>query len=74
MPTRETSRFSREKSRYHSKEKLRRRTLLCFTKVVVSGYYMDKRERGYHWLRSNFFCHTVPKNFVVQHLCVSDSL
>ena len=40
---RRISRFSVEKFLSHSTEKLRRGTLLCFTKFLVSKKFMDKR-------------------------------
>ena len=45
----------------HSTEKLRRGTLLCLTKFLVSEIFMDKRGREYHHFPSKLFCRTVPK-------------
>ena len=60
----------------HSTEKLRKVTLLCFTKFLVSKKIIDKRRGGgggggreYHIFLSKFFCLTVPKFFVGQPFC-----
>ena len=49
----------------HSTEKLRRGTLLCLTKFLVSKKFMDKMGRGrgreYHHFPSKNFCLSVPK-------------
>ena len=55
MPKRAISRFSIENLLSHSTEKLRRGTLLCFTKFLVSKKFKDKRGGGYHDFLSNFF-------------------
>ena len=61
------SRFSVENFFSHSTEKLRRGTLLCFTKILVSKTLMDKRGEGRKGV-SQFSVElvglTVPKNFV----------
>ena len=46
MPERGISRFSVENLLSHSAEKLRRGTILCFTKLLVSKKLMDKRGGG----------------------------
>ena len=46
MPKRGKSRFSVENLLSHSTKKLRRGTLLCFTKLLVSKKLMDKRGGG----------------------------
>ncbi len=66
------SRFSVENFFSHSTEKLRRRTLLCFTKILVSKKLMDKRGEGRKGV-SQFSVElvglTVPKNFVGEPFC-----
>ena len=59
-------------------EELRRGTLLCSTKTLVSKKIMDKSEGGMEGGReglSHFsvknFCLTVPKNFVAETFCAS---
>ena len=74
MPMRGKSRFSIEKLLSQGPEKLRRGTLLCFTKFPVSKQFMGKRgggggRREYHDLLSKNFCLTVPKNFVGEPFC-----
>ena len=71
MPKSRKSRFSIENLLSHSTEKLRRGTLLRFTKILVSKKFMDKRGGGYHDFLSKFFCLTVPKNFVGEPSSVS---
>ena len=66
------SRFSVENILSHSSEKIRRGTLLCFRKILVSKNARDKRGGVYHNFPSKFFCLTVPKNFVGKSF--SDSL
>ena len=51
-------------------KKLRRRTLLCFKKILVSKNFKYKRV-GIMVL-SNFFCPTGSKNFVRGPFCVSE--
>ena len=46
MPKRGISRFSIENLLSHSTEKLRKVTLLCFKKFLVSKKFMDKGEEG----------------------------
>ena len=64
MDKRGISRFSIENLWSHSTEKLRRGTLLCSRKILVSTNVRDKRGGEYHNFPSKFFCLTVPKNFV----------
>ena len=72
MPKRRISRFSIENLLSHSTEKLRRGTLLCSTKFLVSKKFMDKRGGGSIKIFSqNFFCLTVPKNFIGEPFSVS---
>ena len=49
------SRFSIENLLFHSTEKLRRGTLLCSRKILVSKNVKDKRGGEYHNFPSNFF-------------------
>ena len=62
------SRFSVENFLSHSFEKLRRGTILCFTKFLVSKKVMHKREGeekgSITTFCRNFFCLAVRKNFV----------
>ena len=71
------SRYSVKVFVSHRTENLRRGTFLCFTKSLVSAKFMDKRGGGgrleYHDILSKIFCLTVPKNFVGELLCVSQS-
>ena len=59
------SRFSVENLLSHSTEKLRRGTILCFTKLLVSKNLMDKRGGGgreYHdFLSKSFLSHSAKK-------------
>ena len=55
----------------HSTEKLRRGTLLCSRKTLVSKNVRDKTGGEYHNFPSKFFCLTVPKNFVGEPFSVS---
>ena len=48
----------------HSAEKLRRGTLLCFRKFLVSKKVGDERGGGYHDFPSKLFFLTVSKHFV----------
>ena len=57
----------------HSTEKLRRRTLLCFTKFLVLKNVRDERGGEYHDFLSKLFCFTVPKHVVEEPFCVSES-
>ena len=65
MPKRGISQFSIENLLSHSTEKLRRGTLLCFTKLLVSKKLMDKRGGGgteYHdFLSKSFSSHSAEK-------------
>ena len=70
MPKRGISRFSIKNLLSHSTEKLRRGTLLCFTKFLVSKKFKDKGGR-YQDFRSKIFCLTVPKNFEGEPFSVS---
>ena len=54
----------------HSNNKLRRETLLCFTKLLVSKNFMD-REGGREGGSITIFFLTVPKNFVKEPFSVS---
>ena len=72
MPKRGISRFSIENLLSHSTEKLRRGTLLCFTKILVSKKFMDKRGGGeYQDFPSKIFCLTLPKISVEESFSVS---
>ena len=66
------SRFSVQNFFSHSTEKLRRRILLCFTKILVTKKLMDKRGEGRKGV-SQFSVElvglTVPKNFVGEPFC-----
>ena len=60
----------------HSTEKLRRGTLLCFTKFLVSKKNMDKRGAGgreYKDFPSRIFFLTVPKIFTEEPICALES-
>ena len=65
MPKRGKSRISIENLLSHSTEKLRRGTLLCSTKLLVSKKLMDKRGGGgreYHDFQSkSFLFHSAEK-------------
>ena len=65
MPKRGISRFSIENLLSLSTEKLRRGTLLCFTKLLVSKKLMDKRGGGgreYHdFLSKSLLSHSAEK-------------
>ena len=63
-----TSRFSLEKISSHSAEKIRRGTLLCFRKFLLSKNVRFERG-GYQDFPSKTFCLTVPKNFVSEPFC-----
>ena len=65
------SRFSLQKFSFHSVEKFRQRTLLCFRKFLLSKNVRDKRGGGYHDFPSKTFCLTVPKIFVGETFSVS---
>ena len=67
------SRYSVERFLSHSAEKFRRGTLLWFRKILVSKNVGDKRVGGYHNFPSKLFCLTVPKHFVEEPFCVSES-
>ena len=72
MPMRGNSRFSIENFLSYSTEKFCRGTLPCFTKILVSKSFMDKRGgRECHDFLSKFFCLTVPKTFVGEPFSVS---
>ncbi len=66
------SRFSMGNLLPHSTEELRRGTLLCFTKFLMSKKIMDKkggrREEGSRF-KVNCFCLTVPIKFVGETFC-----
>ena len=51
----------------HSAGNFRKGTILCFRKFLVSKDFMQKR--GDHDFVWQFFCLTVPKNFVGRSLC-----
>ena len=57
----------------HSTEKFRWGTLRCIRKFrVAKNFYVSERGGGgYQVSWSKTFCHTVPKNFVTEHFCVS---
>ena len=65
MPKRGISRFSIENLLSLSTEKLRRGTILCFTKLLVSKKLMDKRgggRREYHdFLSKSSLSHSAEK-------------
>ena len=67
------SRFSVENFLSRSAEKFRRGTLRCIRKFRVAKNFMHQKGRGYQVSSSETFCHTVPKNFVREHLGVSES-
>ena len=52
-------------------EKLRRGTLLCSRKILVSKNFRDKRRGEYHKFPSKVFCFILPKNFVGEYFSVS---
>ena len=67
------SRFSVENLLSHSTEKLRRGTILCFTKLLVSKNLMDKREEQGGSITifcRKVFCLTEPKKFVGERFSV----
>ena len=66
------SRFSVEKFLSHSTEKLRRRTLLCFKKFLVSKN-LCIREGGINKVLSKICCFTVPTKFVGEPICVLEN-
>ena len=67
------SRFSVKNLLSHGAEKIRRGTLLCFRKFLVSINFMEKRwGRGRQLSPSKICCLTVPKNFVGENFCVSE--
>ena len=64
MPERGILRFSIENLLSRSTEKLRRGTILCFTKLLVSKKLMDRRGGGreYHeFLSKSFLSHSAGK-------------
>ena len=67
MPKRGISRFSIENLLSRSTEKLRRGTILCFTKPLVSKKLMDKRggggREGYHDFLSKIFLFPSAEKF-----------
>ena len=65
------SRFSIENLLSHSTEKLRRGTLLCSRKILVSKNVRDKRGGESHNFPSKFFRLIVPKIFVGESFSVS---
>ena len=65
------SRFLVENLLSHNTEKIRRGTLLCFRKLLVSKKFMDRRGE-YHDLPSKACCLKVPKKFVDETFCVSE--
>ena len=69
----EVSRTSVENFLFHSFEKFRRGTLLCFTNFLVSKNVRDKIGGGHHDFPSKIFCLTVPNHFVEEPFCVSES-
>ena len=72
MPMRGISRFSIETFLSYSTEELCRGTHPCFTKLLVSKSFMDKRGgREYHDFPSKFFCLTVTRIFVGEPFSVS---
>ena len=64
------SRFSVENFLSHSTEKLRRRTLLCFRKILVSKIFMHRREAS--WFCRNFFVSQDRKISLRGPFCVSE--
>ena len=74
MNKRGISRFFVGNFMSHSTEKLHRGNLLCLNISLVSKSVRDKiREGGYHDFPSELFCLTVPKHFVEEQFCVSES-
>ena len=69
----EVSRLSFENFFSQNAKKFRRRTLLCFRKILVPKNARDKRGGGYHDFLSKLFCHIVPNPFVVEPFCVSQN-
>ena len=82
---RKISRFSVENLLFHSTEKIRRGTLLCFRKflewkkVTIRERERERereraseRERGASRLSSKISCLTVPNYFVEETFCVSE--
>ena len=61
MPKRGISRFSIENLLSHSTEKLRRGTLLCFTKFLVPKKFMDKRGGVSQFSVNIFLSHSAEK-------------
>ena len=45
--------------------------MLCFRKFLVAKKFMDKKGGEYHNFPSEYFCLTVPKNFVGEPFSVS---
>ena len=43
--------------------------MLCFRKLPVAKKFMDKKDGGVSRFSVNFFCLTVPKNFVGEPFC-----
>ena len=64
-----------EKFLFHTSEKFRRGTLLCFRKFLVSKNFMDKKggRRECHNFPSKICCLTVPENFVGELFCVPEN-
>ena len=67
------SRISIESLLSQTIDKLRRGSILCSTKYLVSKNYRDKRGREFHDFPSQLFCLTVPNHFVEESFCVSES-
>ena len=71
------SRFFFENFSSQSTEKYRRGTFLVFTNILVSKTFLIKKGGGggreYHDYLSKVFRLTIPKNFVGEPFCVSQS-
>ena len=67
----EVLRFSVQIFLSHSTQKLRRGSLLCSRKILVSKNVRDKRGGEYHNFPSKLFCFSVPKTFVGESFSVS---
>ena len=67
------SRFSAANFLSQSAEKIRRGTLPCFRKILVSENVRDERGGGYHDFPSKLFCRTVSNHFVEEPFCVSQN-
>ena len=61
MAKREKSRFFIENLLSHSTEKIRRVTLLCFTKFLISKKFMDKKGGVSRFSVENFLSHSAEK-------------